>query len=56
MEGYEFNWKVKTLGDPQTINLVGADEGNSSSYQIFVIKSMVWPGSVTITNVIFNSV
>lgn len=32
MEGYENNWNVKSLGDNQVFNLVGAEEGNTNSY------------------------
>jgi hypothetical protein len=41
---------VRSYGDKQMFTMVDKDEGNSCSYEVFVIQSLQWPGFFTVIN------
>eukprot|EP00828_Plagiopyla_frontata_P044433 TRINITY_DN7254_c0_g1_i3.p2 TRINITY_DN7254_c0_g1~~TRINITY_DN7254_c0_g1_i3.p2 ORF type:complete len:140 (-),score=41.61 TRINITY_DN7254_c0_g1_i3:186-605(-) len=43
-EGFETNWIVKVIGDPQQYNMIGRDEGSVTCYATLVLKNLTWPG------------
>ena len=46
-EGFEFSWIIKNIGDPQAYTLT-TKEGGNVVYSANVLKSIRWPGSVTV--------
>lgn len=45
--GFEHGWQIQMVGDNQTYNLIAPREG-TESYSTIVLRSMSWPGSVTV--------
>ena len=39
------------MGDTQVFNLVGKEDGNSTSYSVVILKNYRWPGNYTVANV-----
>lgn len=46
--GFETNWLVRTYGDQQVFNMTDKDEGKTAIYGCVVLKSLTWPGSLTV--------
>jgi hypothetical protein len=44
------SWSVKTVGDTQLYNQLPPKEG-TTTYATVVIKSLRWPGSITVSQV-----
>jgi hypothetical protein len=47
VQGMEIAWLSKIVGDTQPYNQTGGKEG-TVTYAVNVIKSLVWPGAVTV--------
>ena len=47
VQGMEIAWLSKIVGDSQPYNQTGGKEG-TVTYAVNVIKSLVWPGAVTV--------
>ena len=44
----ESNYVVKLFGSGQQFNQIGSGEGTAISYQVILIKNVLWPGMFTI--------
>ena len=47
MQGLEFSWISRVVGDQQQYNLLPPKEG-TVSYAVNVVKSLRWPGAFTV--------
>ena len=46
-EGMDISWQIKNIGDPQSYTLT-TKEGGTTVYSTNVLKSIRWPGAVTV--------